>query len=84
MAYINKKTNISKEKIEILKNLSSQIKDLPPEQAILKISQTNQMLSSKNMSFTQSELNEILDNLLAKMPENTKNKVAFIRTLISP
>ncbi len=84
MAYINKKTNISKEKIEILKNLSSQIKDLPPEQAILKISQTNQMLSSKNMSFTQSELNEILDNLLATMPENTKNKVAFIRTLISP
>lgn len=84
MAYINKKTNISKEKIDILKNLSAQIKDLPPEQAILKISQTNQMLSSKNMSFTQSELNEILDNLLATMPENTKNKVAFIRTLISP
>lgn len=76
-------TKIPKQKLDIIRKLAEEIKDLPIELAIPYIAKTNSELAAKNMSFSQDELNYLLDQITENLPPTAKARIQILRGMLN-
>lgn len=74
---------ISSEKLAILRNLSNKLNTLPPELALPYIAKANSELAARNMSFSQSELNYLLDTLTKDMSTPKRQRIEILRGMLN-
>lgn len=80
---LNNVTGISDEKLTILRNLEAKVRDLPPEMAVAFIAKANSELVSRGLSFSQAELNYLLDTLTRTMPPAKAERIQIIRGMLN-